>query len=453
MLESKLTRINKNNKNQFFQDFNDYASINQELSSLMQKNTEENNINKESPKDSNHVQSKTLKKQDFDYKNYEETQEKTPSFYIKENEDLKIKQKTLLKDLESLKDLIKPGPNSSEQLGLLEAKLKIYKTTEEQTINESLQCSDMLEKSEQAKRIKDEKIKDLEKEIFFLEENNRFFVFEKEKIETQLSKTLEVLNKERKKVTLSDSKLEELHFLKEANEQLSETVKKLQNSNEISNQINKDLQETFVSFREKSEENEIYLKALIETLSEQVNKEPFSPIGLQEKSKFKRTNTNLSLQNISKENYYRLRIKKASLEEELYNAKEEIEKLKKNLAYNSKIIEDKNQIIIQIEKNIKNDVEKQFSEIKTKLLSDLGGFLQSLEKNILEVLKILKCKLCKDLESQKFLSTSSDIVCENCISSPNSAKLIRLNFMTVISSHLSTQYSHIMILKSLLTNN
>ena len=356
-----------------------------------------------------------------------------------ENFSLKSRIETLSRNLEE---------NEKKYLARLEeyeTKLNSTSAILKEKNSELFTISEMLRKLQNEKKSKDDTFKELHKEIKYLAESNK-------KLESDLhfhKRELKIANDnlllEKEKVKLFESHSDEYVSMKEKFENIEENLKNCQKSSEFTTQNYNSLKEKYNSLKEKFMEKEEMLKETQDKVSETNNTLITVGNGPQ------RYRRNFTLSTVSsngdmqqRENYARLYSKISTLEEELQSERIEKEKFKKNCEYSKKLINEKSEIILQMEKKVENEVRERVilaqESLSTKI-KELGGRCYSYLRLQSEKLRCEKCKI-ENIVSFKGLNCPH-LLCKSCTMFMDccplcsSSKLIKLSLLKSLTFNTS----------------
>ena len=356
-----------------------------------------------------------------------------------ENLTLKSRLETLSKNLEESEK------KSLAKLEEYENKLNSAVATLKDKNSELFTISEILRKAQNEKRNKDDVFKELHRQIRILTESNKILENDLNCQKRELKIVSDSLALEKEKIKLFESQSTEYISMKEKFENLEETLKSCQKSSEFTTQNYNMLKEKYNELKEKFKEKQELLKETQDKLSE-TNNTTIS-VG-NNPQRLRRT---LTLSTISstgdmqqKENFARLYSKITSLEEELQSERIEKEKFKKNCEYSKKLIDEKSDIILQIEKRVENDIQEQVNLAKDSLgikIKELGGRCHWYLRLQSEKLRCEKCKIenivrFKGLNCPHLLCKTCAMFMDSCPSC-SSGKLIKLNVLKSVSYNTS----------------
>ena len=386
---------------------------------------------------------------------YEET-----ALMRKENQLLQIRTGTLEIECENLRYKIELYSHNQEIKKKNETESEYNKAREDakNRADEINHYIELLNSSEAEKHKYKDHAEKAEKKMWNFKQIGDDHLIKVKELEKALQTAIRDLENRDSKVISLKLQIKELQSLKASNESLIESQNDLKKVNEDLIQKNRDIQAIFNTYKEKAQEAESSLKLTIEKLSEQKIKESASTI-LIDKFKLRRTLTfNAKNENLSQDNTEKLFQKINNLEEELNAANDELEKLTKDKIYLKKVIEEKQQIIFQIENSIQNSLELKISELKLTIISELLKYSDHIEASLSQSLNLLKCKSCKSGSRIKYISWPCEhIFCKSCVTFDESctfcsapSRILKVSLFKTLFAHINTQQSDVEIVKSIL---
>lgn len=338
-----------------------------------------------------------------------------------------------------------------------ESKLNSTSTILKEKNSELFTISEMLRKLQNEKKIKEDVFKELHKEIKILAESNKKLEIDLsfQKRESKIANDNLLVEKE--KIKILESQSSELRLIKEKFENLEETLKNCQKSSDYTTQNYNLLKEKYNSLKEKLEEKEEILKETQEKVLETNN--TTIPVG-NGPQRYRRTFTLSTVSSTGdmqqRENYSRLYSKISTLEEELQSERMEKEKFQKNFEYSKKLINEKSEIILQMEQRVENEIEEQVILAKESFstkVKELGNLCLSYLSAQSEKLRCEKCKIenivgFKGTNCPHLLCKSCTMFMDYCplCSSSKLIKLSLLKFVSFNASRISDLISELFLL-------
>lgn len=325
--------------------------------------------------------------------------------------------------------------------------------------SEIFQMNELIQKLKIDRKLKDDSLKDLQKQVLVLTSTSKLTETELSTTKRQLALAQELSESSAKKNNLFEMQTQELTDIRNSNSELEQKLKELQKSLDFVHNNYKILQNKFNDAKEELQEKDYQLQETMKKCNES-NSPIKSPVKLQ----LKRTITINSSNNTTeaqKDSWNRLYLKISNLEEELNFEKIEKDKILRNLEYSKKIIEEKSQIVAKLEEKIQDDSDKLIEVAKLSLVSSVIEILNNCEKEVLSIQEIFTCHKCAASCSSRYISWDcKHIFCKPCAMSKDScpccssgSRVLNLKLLKTIYPKLQNQLKALNGLRQLFNAN
>lgn len=313
-----------------------------------------------------------------------------------------------------------------------------------------VQAMDYIQKVKGMKKDHEQTIIELKDKVQKLNEISINYQTEMHKLSNSLRICEHNLSNEKKKLQNLESTLKTYSCATSTISDLEESVKKLKSQLEYSNIHCKNLQESYMSYKENAQETEKSLKNTIDKLKYQIhsNLNNTLPSSMPESPRLIR---NSSSNGVSEQYYQELAKnlfkKSSSLEETLTFYKQDNEKINKDLTYIKKMLDEKNLLIEKIEKSVNQSLIQEKEEMKRKIIRDIELFLKEYKKNVAKSFRLLHCGMCKTSKLKLILLPCGIGTCkrgmhidENCPNCEVPAKSMELRVLKNLLKEFKSNY-------------
>lgn len=311
---------------------------------------------------------------------------------VKKLETEKIKIKTKVEDFKKkLEDMEKEG---NTKVNEAEEKLECIQIVLKEKNSELFQISEILRKVQVEKKSKEEGLKEIHRQLAIAAESMRIVENDLSCHKRELKITNDCLMLEKEKTKQLVQQATDFAYLNEKCVNLEESLKSLQKSSDFTLQNYNSLKSKYHCLKENFDQSEALLKSALEK-----SPEPSSAILPSNNQKLRRT---LTLSTVSsngdsqqRENFQRLYSKIVSLEESLQYEKLEKEKLKKNLDYCQKQVNEKNEILEKVKKAMTEEMEFKVNEARKEVSDRVKEICGRFEWYLRTLSEKFKCQVCK----------------------------------------------------------
>ncbi|OMJ73683.1 hypothetical protein SteCoe_27590 [Stentor coeruleus] len=359
---------------------------------------------------------------------------------IKEGEALKVKYEDLVVEVEALKVkyencLKTTSDNERKYMNEMKKCKKELKETLDKYHDANLELAatnNFIRKSTSMKKEKDELVDQLRKEAFNLSEINRSYISDICSLKTQLKSCQTDLDLEKQKVFSLENTQNDLLAFKDSYLSLEATLNDTKNALNLLNSDYQLLQSAYLKYQKQTIETEVSLKSQVLKLTKQLESRPFSPPSsptIKKELKRFKTLTSKSPDSIGCDMTHKLTRKITMLEEEINSTQHFNEKTYKDLAYNRKVIEEKNFLISQLEKKIETCMSEKENETRKNVIEDMVKFLKDYGEELENTVDVIQCNACMNTSTRTFTFSCDLPLCKRLMNveqiCPNCGKQVK----------------------------